>query len=98
MPKRKSPSLAWMAARGWRAFPFQQEVWQAVAEGRSGMLHATTGSGKTYAVWLGMLDALLARHPPARSAEPLRVVWLTPMRALASDTAKALAQPLRDLA
>lgn len=89
---------AWMAGRGWQAFPFQQEAWQAIAEGRSGMLHATTGSGKTYAVWLGMLDALLRRHPPGRAAEPLRVVWLTPMRALASDTAKALAAPLRDLA
>ncbi len=62
------------------------------------MLHATTGSGKTYAVWLGMLGELLERHPPARGAEPLRVVWLTPMRALASDTTRALAQPLRDLA
>jgi ATP-dependent Lhr-like helicase len=89
---------AWLAGRGWEAFTFQLEVWQAVAEGRSGMLHATTGSGKTYAVWLGMLDALLQRHPPGRSAEPLRVLWLTPMRALASDTAKALAAPLRDLA
>jgi ATP-dependent helicase YprA (DUF1998 family) len=73
-------------------------VWQAVAKGRSGMLHATTGSGKTYAVWLGMLDALLRRHPHGRGAEPLRVVWLTPMRALASDTTKALAEPLRELA
>jgi ATP-dependent Lhr-like helicase len=88
----------WLAERGWTAFPFQQEVWQAIAEGRSGMLHATTGSGKTYAVWLGMLDALLRRHPHGRGAEPLRVVWLTPMRALASDTAKALAEPLRALA
>jgi ATP-dependent Lhr-like helicase len=88
----------WMTGRGWHAFPFQSEVWQAIAEGRSGMLHATTGSGKTYAVWLGMLDALLHSHPHGRGAEPLRVVWLTPMRALASDTAKALAAPLRDLA
>ena len=88
----------WMTGRGWQAFPFQSEVWQAVVEGRSGMLHATTGSGKTYAVWLGMLDALLQRHPHGRGAEPLRVIWLTPMRALASDTAKALAAPLRDLA
>lgn len=93
-----SRALAWMAGRGWQAFPFQQEVWQAVAEGRSGMLHATTGSGKTYAVWLGMLDALLRRHPHGRATEPLRVLWLTPMRALASDTTKALAAPLRDLA
>lgn len=100
-PKAAVPATqvaGWMAARGWTPFPFQQEVWQAVAEGRSGLLHATTGAGKTYAVWLGMLDALLQRHPHGRGAEPLRVIWLTPMRALASDTAKALAQPLQDLA
>jgi len=91
---------SWLQARGWQAFPFQREVWQAVARGCSGLLHATTGSGKTYAVWLGMLDELLRRHPPqaARGAEPLRAIWLTPMRALASDTTRALAEPLRDLA
>jgi ATP-dependent helicase Lhr and Lhr-like helicase len=88
----------WLAARGWHAFEFQQEVWRAVAQGRSGLLHATTGSGKTYAVWLGMLVELLRRHPPERTAQPLRVLWLTPMRALAADTARALAQPLQDLA
>jgi ATP-dependent Lhr-like helicase len=93
-----SQVAGWMAGRDWQPFAFQQEVWQAVAEGRSGMLHATTGSGKTYAVWLGMLDALLRRHPHGRGAEALRVIWLTPMRALASDTTKALAQPLAELA
>lgn len=93
-----SPAVRWMAGRGWKPFPFQREVWKAVAQGRSGMLHATTGAGKTYAVWLGMLDALLAAHPPGRHAEPLRVIWLTPMRALAADTTRALAEPLRDLA
>lgn len=97
-PELGVQAAAWMALRGWQPFAFQREVWAAVDEGRSGMLHATTGSGKTYAVWLGMLDALLRRHPHGRGAEPLRVVWLTPMRALASDTTKALTEPLRELA
>jgi ATP-dependent helicase Lhr and Lhr-like helicase len=92
-----SPAEAWLRARGWQAFPFQQQVWRAVAQGRSGMLHATTGSGKTYAVWLGMLQELLRRHDRDAS-QPLRVVWLTPMRALAADTTRALAQPLQELA
>jgi ATP-dependent helicase Lhr and Lhr-like helicase len=91
-------AAAWLASRGWQPFAFQREVWQAIAEGCSGLLHATTGSGKTYAVWLGMLDALLRKHPPGRGAEPLRVLWLTPMRALASDTTKAITAPLRELA
>ena len=101
MGKAQEPgaqAATWMALRGWQPFAFQREVWAAVDEGHSGMLHATTGSGKTYAVWLGMLDALLRRHPHGRGAEPLRVVWLTPMRALASDTTKALTEPLRELA
>jgi ATP-dependent helicase Lhr and Lhr-like helicase len=93
-----APAQSWLAARGWQPFEFQRDVWQAIARGASGMLHATTGSGKTYAVWLGMLGELLRRHPPARGAEPLRAIWLTPMRALASDSTRALAQPLADLA
>ena len=92
-----SRAAAWLAARGWQPFDFQREVWNAIAQGRSGMLHATTGSGKTYAVWLGILEQLLAAHP-SHSAQPLRALWLTPMRALASDTTRALTEPLRDLA
>ncbi|MGZ5272148.1 MAG: DEAD/DEAH box helicase, partial [Ramlibacter sp.] len=95
---RSSPASTWMAARGWKPFAFQREVWSGIAQGRSGVLHATTGAGKTYAVWLGMLQQLLALHPPGRAAEPLRVIWLTPMRALAADTTRALTEPLRDLA
>ncbi len=98
MPARRPQVEGWLAARGWKPFDFQRQVWSAVAAGRSGLLHATTGSGKTYAVWLGMLDALLHRHPPGRGTEPLRAIWLTPMRALASDTTKALTEPLADLA
>jgi len=90
---------AWFAARGWKAFKFQRAVWKAVAQGRSGLLHATTGAGKTYAVWLGALLAFAS--PPQRpggkrpqAAAPLTVLWLTPMRALAADTLRALQQAL----
>ena len=81
----------WFAQRGWQPHAFQQEVWKACAQGRSGLLHATTGSGKTYAVWLGLLDALRAGQ--ARKPGP-QVLWITPMRALAADTVRALREPL----
>ena len=92
------PSAAdWMAARGWMPFDFQREVWAAMARGASGLLHATTGAGKTYAVWLGLLQAL--RSTADRStAPPLTVLWITPMRALAADTLRALQAPLPDMA
>ncbi|WP_417778907.1 ligase-associated DNA damage response DEXH box helicase [Stutzerimonas xanthomarina] len=99
----------WFASRNWQPFPFQREVWQAVERGESGLLHATTGSGKTYAVWLGALNRLASigaglpanelRAPikPTDKPAPLTVLWITPMRALAADTARALQAPLDDL-
>ena len=82
---------AWFAERGWTAFAFQREVLAAMAAGDSGRLHASTGSGKTYAVWLGALQR-------RRTGTGLQVLWLTPMRALAADTTRALQAPLPALA
>jgi ATP-dependent Lhr-like helicase len=89
---------AYFAARGWRAFPFQREVWAAMREGRSGLLHATTGAGKTLAVgfgaWLAAEAGPLPGPPPQgerESGPSLRILWITPMRALAADTARTLA-------
>ncbi len=84
---------AWLAARGIAPFPFQRETWQHIAEGRSGLLHATTGAGKTYAAWLGALRLELtrARDDGVPATRKLRILWITPMRALATDTTRALA-------
>jgi ATP-dependent Lhr-like helicase len=81
----------WFASRGWQPFEFQRRVWAAMARGESGLLHTSTGSGKTLAVWMGAL--LRSRAQPA-PAPGLQVLWLTPMRALAADTTRALAEPL----
>ncbi|HEY6513572.1 MAG TPA: ligase-associated DNA damage response DEXH box helicase [Burkholderiaceae bacterium] len=86
----------WFARRGWQPFAFQREVWAAIAAGRSGLLHATTGSGKTYAVWMGALAR--EAQAAAGTARGLQVLWLTPMRALAADTRRALELPLPDMA
>ncbi len=92
----KKALLAWFATRGWRPFAFQKEVWAAVRNGESGLLHATTGAGKTHAVWLAALQAFAPVRPEkaATVALPLTVLWLTPMRALAADTLRALQAPL----
>ncbi|CAG0945997.1 hypothetical protein GPROT2_03512 [Gammaproteobacteria bacterium] len=90
----------WFASQGWQPFEFQREVWAAMARGESGLLHATTGSGKTYAVWFGALaHAWRNAPPPTRAAAPpLTVLWITPMRALAADTTRAVTLPLQTLA
>lgn len=89
--------LQWLRARGWKAFAFQREVWRALADGASGLLHANTGTGKTYAVWLGALQAL-PEAARGSTAPPLTVLWITPMRALAADTVRALREPMEALA
>ena len=81
---------AWFETRGWKPFTFQRSVWRAVAAGQSGLLHASTGAGKTYAAWLGALQAFSTREAAGRGAAPLTVLWLTPMRALAADTERTL--------
>ncbi|HDS1061149.1 TPA: ligase-associated DNA damage response DEXH box helicase [Pseudomonas putida] len=96
MPAATDLANAWFAKRGWKPFAFQRRVWAAVERGESGLLHASTGAGKTYAVWLAALRAFKPR-PQSRQLAPIQVVWVTPMRALAADTARALQAPLDEL-
>ncbi len=104
----------WFTARGWSPFPFQYEVWRAYLAGRSGLVHAATGTGKTQAAWWGPVLEYLAQAGDDAAAKgrgraagkkgqtpatvPLRVLWLTPMRALAADTERALREVVDALA
>ncbi len=102
MSRSSDYARRWFAARGWAPFAFQKEVWAAVERGESGLLHASTGAGKTYAVWFAALDRFALPTAEKTSQRkplpaPLSVLWITPMRALAADTARALQAPLLDL-
>ena len=96
----------WFARKGWQPFPFQREAWAAYLRGESGLIHAATGTGKTLAAWLGPVAEWLAENNSQQAETPkskiqnpksLRVVWLTPLRALAADTLEALRLPLAEL-
>ena len=96
---------AWFASKGWKPLEFQREVWRAYLNGESGLVHAATGTGKTLSAWMGPLLEYMVEHPERASktkvkrsaAPPLRVVWITPLRALAADTLQSLQAPLTDL-
>ena len=91
-------TAAWFAVRNWKIFPFQKAVWKAALRGESGLLHATTGSGKTYAVWFAALQrAQRLEAKRKRKTAGIKVLWITPMRALAADTVRALQAPAADL-
>jgi ATP-dependent Lhr-like helicase len=68
---------------------FQKEAWEAYAAGKSGLIHAPTGLGKTLAAWLG---------PVMMHGEEsgLRVLWITPLRALAADTVRSLQEVVEE--
>lgn len=92
---------AWFASRGWAPLPFQKTMWRHYLAGDSGLLHTPTGSGKTLAMFGGpLLQALADPIPRAKSGRggktvpALQVLWITPLRALASDTARALREPI----
>lgn len=102
----------WFASRGWEPFGFQRNVWEAYARGESGLIHAATGTGKTYAAWLGPLIEAASElqsqagdrsEPNGKSrtkratSAPLTVLWITPLRALAADTEQALRAPVDEL-
>ena len=88
-----SPALQWFESKGWKAFEFQQECWNAYLNGKSGLLNAPTGSGKTYAIWLGcVLQAL-----QGQKSSGLQVIWVTPLRALAKDIHSAMNMVCREI-
>ena len=78
---------AWLMARDLELFPFQRETIAAYLAGESGLVHSATGSGKTLAAWLGPLTEALAQTSPDRGP---KVLWITPLRALANDIAQNL--------
>lgn len=80
-------AASWFHSRGWKPFPFQKETWQALLEGRNGLLNAPTGSGKTYALWVPI--ALALKHDPGKNRTGVKAIWITPLRALSLEIAQA---------
>ncbi|MEX2048783.1 MAG: DEAD/DEAH box helicase [Gemmatimonadota bacterium] len=74
--------------------PAQRDGWKAIAEGDHALILAPTGSGKTLAAFLWAIDRLSAESPPADPKERTRVLYVSPLRALAVDIEKNLRAPL----
>ena len=93
-----APIKAWFRRQGWRPLPFQRQCWQAYLSGESGLIQVPTGSGKTYAAVMGPIAELLAEagvdgQGPGRGLGPgIRLLYITPLRALSRDLALAIQQ------
>ncbi len=88
------------ATRGWFTGAFdapttaQAGAWQAIAEGSDVLVVAPTGSGKTLAAFLAALDQLASTPPPADPKKRCRVLYVSPLKALAVDVERNLRSPL----
>jgi ATP-dependent Lhr-like helicase len=75
----------------------QSEGWEAIGSGAHTLIHAPTGSGKTLAAFLWAIDRLMADPPPGER-ERCRVLYVSPLKALAYDIERNLRAPLRGIA
>ena len=88
----------WFGSKNWKPHTFQQETWKAISSGASGLLNAPTGYGKTYAIWFGVLDRLLAfRNARKKVPRGTFCLWLTPLRSLSQEMMLALNRVNEDL-
>ena len=98
--KALAPVEAWFTSQGWRPLPFQRRCWQAFLAGESGLIQVPTGSGKTYAAVMGPIARLLqeagvSERGPGTGLDPgIRLLYITPLRALSRDLALAIRQPI----
>ncbi|MFD3778575.1 ATP-dependent helicase [Streptomyces sp. NPDC058612] len=88
------------ATRSWFTGAFalptaaQEGAWRAIAEGSDVLVVAPTGSGKTLAAFLAALDQLASTPPPAEPKKRCRVLYVSPLKALAVDVERNLRSPL----
>ena len=88
--QRLAPIEAWFSQQGWTPMAFQRQSWNAYLDGDSGLIQVPTGSGKTYAAVMGPIAELVAEGKPAG----LRLLVITPLRALSRDLALAIEAPI----
>lgn len=91
---------AWLEEKHFTAFEFQEETWQHIINGNSGLVNAPTGFGKTFSVFLGAVIQFINEHPDnyqSKKKNGLRLLWITPLRALAKDIGRAMEEVISEL-
>ena len=79
--------------KDWQPFPFQIKTWKHYLDGKSGLLNAPTGSGKTFALWFPVLLEYIQNNPNTWKKpqnKGIQIIWVTPLRALAKDIQLAM--------
>jgi ATP-dependent Lhr-like helicase len=91
-------TAAWFRAVFEGATAPQREGWPAIARGESTLILAPTGTGKTLTAFLWCLDKLMLQGEPGAVSPGCRVVYVSPLKALAADVERNLRSPLAGIA
>lgn len=85
----------WMMEKSISPFKFQVQTWQKFGSGYSGMVVAPTGFGKTFSVFLALISDFL--NNPEKYKSGLKMIWITPLRSLSKDIAKAMQEAIDEI-
>lgn len=98
LARAKKQWADWLKRRSISASLFQKQAWKAFELGQSGLISAPTGSGKTLAALGGpIMRAMAGSFEQGSALGGFQMLWITPLRALASDTRKSLLEPVQAL-
>src|SRR5450432_4695787 len=92
--------LAWFLSKGLHPFEFQEETWAHIMQSHSGLVNAPTGCGKTFSVFLGSIIDFINENPESyktKSRNHLRLLWITPLRAMEKDIGRAMMEVIEEL-
>jgi len=89
--------MAWFRRRHGEPTPAQAGAWPLVRAGHNVLIVSPTGTGKTLAAFLSVLDQLARDHAAGTLRDELRCLYISPLRALGYDLAKNLEGPLREI-
>jgi ATP-dependent Lhr-like helicase len=88
------PTASWFRAAFAEPTTAQAQAWQAIGKGENALVIAPTGSGKTLAAFLWAIDKLATEPTPIEAARRCRVLYISPLKALAVDIERNLRSPL----
>ncbi|QIK84895.1 DEAD/DEAH box helicase [Sanguibacter sp. HDW7] len=89
-----APTRAWFGGAFAAPTQVQTEAWSAIRGGSHALVIAPTGSGKTLAAFLWAIDRILARDASSDGPRTDRILYVSPLKALAADVERNLASPL----